>query len=168
MMMIIIVVIVIVIFTMEKRSLVADDPSRSLLAMSGLASTLWRRCNNVTIVNIMTNNMMFIIIIIMNINIIIKEPCDSESKVSLKDVNKNVVSIIIIMLMIIIVIMNIIMNMIRKPCDSESKVSSKDVNKNGVTSVNCTNVISTNHFVNHKNRDLQYLNKSDFDDDDGT
>ena len=69
MMMIIIVVIVIFIFTMEKRSLVADDPSRSLLAMSGLASTLWRRCNNVTIVNIMINNMIFIIIIIMNMNI---------------------------------------------------------------------------------------------------
>ena len=94
------------ILTMEKRSLVAVVPSRLLLAMSGLASTLWSKCNIVTI----------------NMNIIMD--------------------------MIIMII---------EPGDSETKVSSKDVNKDGVSSIDGPDVISTNHFVDHKNGDLQHL-----------
>ena len=47
--------------------------------------------------------------------------------------------------------------MIEEPGDSETKVSSKDVNKDGVSSINGPDVISTNHFVDHKNGDLQHL-----------
>ena len=47
--------------------------------------------------------------------------------------------------------------MIVEPGDSETKVSSKDVNKDGVSGINGPDVISTNHFVDHKNGDLQHL-----------
>ena len=52
--------------------------------------------------------------------------------------------------------MNMII-MIVEPGDSETKVSSKDVNKDGVSGINGPDVISTNHFVDHKNGDLQHL-----------
>ena len=47
--------------------------------------------------------------------------------------------------------------MIVEPGDSETKVSSKDVNKDGVSGIDGPDVISTNHFVDHKNGDLQHL-----------
>ena len=47
--------------------------------------------------------------------------------------------------------------MLVEPGDSETKVSSKDVNKDGVSGIDGPDVISTNHFVDHKNGDLQHL-----------